>query len=325
MKIKEEFPGIKENVFLAPYTTFKIGGRARYFFIVKEKKDLIEALQIVKQLKLPFFILGRGSNILVSDEGYRGLVIKCQMSNVKFQKNKIYSEAGTELKNLVRLSLEKSLAGLEWAAGIPGTIGGAIYGDTAAFGFSIADAIKSVEILDSKTLKIKNLSLKDCNFFNKESIFKNNKNLTILSVVLKLKKGNKKEIQKKIKEYLNHRKKTQPLNFSSAGCIFKNIELADLPEYKKCHYKYSDNKSLIIQGEFVPVSAGKIPAGYLIEKCGLKGKKIGGAQISEKHANFIVNLKEARAKDILKLINLIKQKVKRKFGIILKEEIQIIQ
>lgn len=287
---------IKKNILLKNYTTFKIGGSVKYFFEVESKEDLILAIKLAKKLKLPFFILGGGSNLLVADERYNGLVIKmkntkCKMRNEKL-KCKIFVEAGYSLAKLVRDSIYKNLTGLEWAAGIPGTIGGAIKGNAGAFGSSMADIVKTVEVLDSKNLKTKIFKNKDCKFGYRDSIFKKNKTLIILSTKLQLERGNKKEIEKKIKEYLNYRKKTQPLDLPSAGSIFKN------PPGKS--------------------------AGELIEKCGLKGKKIGNAQISEKHANFIVNLGGAKAKDVLKLINLAKKKVKERFSIELEEELTML-
>ena len=319
--------GFPQNVLLKNHTTFKIGGPAKLFFIAKTKEDLISALKTAKRLKLPFFILGGGSNLLISDKGYKGLVIKLQMSGIRVQDGKIYTQAGTELWGLIELSFKKGLTGLEWAAGIPGTIGGAIYGNAGAFGSFMADVIKNITVLDSKTLKIKNIPLKDCKFGNKDSILKHpegvasrrpygasKKNLIILSAILQLKKGNKKRVQEKIKEYLKYRTKTHPLNFPSAGCAFKNPAL-------KIKNKKLLNKFPELQ-EFS--KKGLIPTGYLIEKCGLKGKKIGRAEISEKHANFIINLGGARASDVLKLIKLTKKKVKNKFGINLEEEIQII-
>jgi len=296
MDIKKRLPKIQENISLAEYTTIKIGGKARYFFKAENKEDLIKTIRVAKEFKLPFFILAGGSNILFSDKGYKGLVIKFQISNFKIQDSNIYTEAGVKLDNLVKSAQKENLTGLEWAAGIPGTVGGAIYGNAQAFNVKMSDLVKEVEILDIKTLKIKNLSKNQCSFSLKNSIFKINKNLIIISAVLKIKKGNKKEIEEKIKEFLKYRKEKHPLNFPSAGSVFIN------PENSK----------------------GIIHAGYLIEKCGLKGKKIGKAQISDKHANFIVNLKGAKSEDVLKLIKLTKQKVKEKFGILLKEEIQII-
>ena len=256
----------KRNISLAKHTTFKIGGPAEYFCMLNNKEDIIKAVKWAKERKLPFFVLGGGSNLLFSEKRYKGLVIK----------------TGTPLFLYVS-------KGLEWAVGIPGTIEGAVYGNIGAFKKSMKDAVESVEVLDVETEKIKVFKNRDCQFSYRDSIFKRNKNLIILSVKIKPKKSN----PKKIKKYLNYRKETQPLNFPSAGSVFKN--------------------------------PSGFSAGELIEKCGLKGKKIGKAKISEKHANFIINLGGAKAKDVLKLIKFIKQKVKNKFGIYLQEEIQIVK
>ncbi|MDO8601103.1 MAG: UDP-N-acetylmuramate dehydrogenase [bacterium] len=271
MLIKKLLPSIRENVSLASYTSFKIGGPARYFFLAKNKDDLLKAVMAAKELNLPFFILGGGSNLLVSDKGYKGLVIK----------------TGESLSSYV-------LKGLEWAAGIPGTIQGAVYGNAGAFGKSMKDAVESVEVFDLKTGGIKVFKNRDCKFAYRTSIFKKNKNLIIVSVKIvdEAKVSSPRITGARIKEYLNYKKDTQPLNFPSAGSVFKN-------------------------------PAG-FSAGELIEKCGLKGKKIGQAAISEKHANFIVNLGKGKAKDVVGLIKLIKAKVKNKFKINLEEEIQFL-
>ena len=307
-------PGIKKNILLKNCTTFKIGGKAKYFFIAKTQKDLISAVKTAKKNNLPFFILGQGSNLLVSDRGYNGLVINFQFSIFNFQKNKIIAGGGAPLGKLVTASAEKNLTGLEWAAGIPGTVGGAIFGNTGAFGKSMKDIIKGVEVFDAKTGKIKNFKNKNCKFGYKNSIFKKNKKLIILSALLKLKKSRKEEIKRKIKKYLNYRKEKQPLNFLSAGSVFKNFipgqnEISGAGPALKTAWKDFREKEMI-------------PAAYLIEKCNLKGKRLGNVKISEKHANFIINLGQGKAEDVIKLIKLAKRKVKNKFGIFLKEEIQ---
>ena len=326
----------QKNVSLKDYTTFKIGGRAKYFCIVSTKPGLVGAIKLAKKMKLPIFILGAGSNLLISDKGYNGLVIKIENCKLKVEfcdsrtkrkkktkssshiKNcKVNAEAGVPLNKLVSVSAEKSLSGMEWAAGIPGTVGGAVYGNAGAFGKSMKDVIKTVTVLKIpnpksdhspfpmgwvaqpfnkgcgeipnkfQTKKYKN---KECRFGYRDSIFKKRKDLIIISVTLQLKKGKKKEIGNIMKEYLEYKKKTQPLNFPSAGSVFKNPK-----------------------GFF---------AAELVEKCGLKGKKIGNAKFSEKHANFIVNLGGAAAQDVKKLINLAKKSVKNKFKVKLEEEIQ---
>jgi len=223
-KIKNLLPGVKENVSLKDYTTFKIGGKAKYFFVAKTKNELIKAIKVSKQLNLPFFILGGGSNVLFSDKEFKGLVIRVKNVKFKIKNCVINAEAGAPLPLLVQKAQQNSLSGLEWAVGIPGTIGGAVYGNASAFGKAIGDLVKQVEVLDLKTFKIKKLSKKECQFKYKDSIFKHKKNLLILSVISRLKKGNKEKIKENMKRFLTIRKETQPLNYPSAGCIFKNLK-----------------------------------------------------------------------------------------------------
>ncbi|MDO8663771.1 MAG: UDP-N-acetylmuramate dehydrogenase [Candidatus Wildermuthbacteria bacterium] len=306
--IKKTLTGIQENISLAEYTTFGIGGKARYFINASTREDLTRAVERAKELKLPFFVLGSGSNLLVADEGFNGLVIK--MQNAKYdhspfstgwvaqpfnkgcgelQTTKIIAEAGLLLNKLVNISVENGLAGAEWSAGIPGTVGGAVRGNAGAFGTSMKDIVESVEALDIKSAEFKNFDSKRCGFGYRQSIFKKNKNLIIFSAILKLKKEDKEKVRKKVKEYLDYRRERHPKE-PSAGSVFKN------------------------------------PPGFfardLILKCGLGGKKIGGAKISEQHSNFILNFNKARAKDVKDLIILAKQKVKNKFNIKLEEEIE---
>ena len=283
----------QKNISLAKHTTFKIGGPAKYFCIAESKEDIIEAIKKAKEKKLPLFILGNGSNVLALDEGFDGLVIKIETRSLSTDRDRVSAEAGAKLKDLLRLSAREGLTGLEWIAGIPGTVGGAIYGNAQAFDGKMSNLIKSVEVLDDRSLKIKKISQKKCRFSLKSSVFKKNKNLIIISAILRLKRGNKKEIRNKIKENLAWRKKRHPLNYPSAGSVFIN-------------------------------RSKKFPSAYLIEQSGLKGRKIGDAQVSKKHAGFIVNLGKAKSRDVLELIKIIKKEVKKKFRIKLEEEIQIV-
>ena len=307
---------MERNILLKDYTTFKIGGPAKYFFIVKNEKDLINAIKFAKEKKLKIFILGGGSNVLFSDKGFNGLVVKIDFKEIKILENKIMTDSGVELSKFANIVSKNGFSGFEWAVGIPGaTVGGSVFGNAQAFNQKISDSIKFVKTLDLKTLKIKDFSKEQCNFSLKNSIFKKNKNLIILSIVFDLKKGNEKEIKEKVNNFLKHRKKFHPIEFPSAGSIFVNPE------------KKIKNKNLLKKyPEFVEFNKkGVIPAGYLIEKCELRGKKIGGAQISEKHANFIINFKNAKSKDVLDLINLAQKKVKKEFKINLEIEEQIIK
>jgi len=259
--VLEELSNLKKDVSLAPYTTFKIGGKARYFYEAKNSKDLVRAVKAAKKSDMPFFILGGGSNILVSDKGFDGLIVRLQATSYKLQANKIVVDAGVLLSKLVDESVKAGLTGLEWAVGIPGTVGGAVKGNAGSQkgGSSIGDLAESVTLLNPAGQVI-TVDKKWMRFSYRHSRLKDmakEKQLIILSIVLKLEKGDVKKIKQLINERLIGRRQNIPSE-PSAGCIFKNPE------------KYS--------------------AGYLIERCGVKGKKIGRAMISEKHANFIVRV-----------------------------------
>ena len=314
-KILQKLPGIQRNILLKDYTTYKIGGPAKYFFIAKAKEDLIIALKAANEFNLPVFILGGGSNLLVSDNGFLGLIIKMNISGVKFKGSEAVIGDGYNLTKLAGLSAKNGLSGLEWAFGIPGaTVGGAIYGHAQAFGAKISDLVESVEAINLKTFKSKIFTKKQCQFSLKNSIFKKNKNWVIVSAILKFSKRDKKKIRERINNFSAYRKKGHPMSFSSAGSTFVNTE------------KKITNKKLL---EKFPAlkefnKRGVIPSGYLIEEAGLMGKRIGNAKISEKHANFIVNLGGAKAEDVFKLINLAKKKVKETFGVLLETEVQLV-
>jgi len=313
--IKELLPAIKKGVPLSAYTSFKIGGLAKYFFEARTRDELVNALEAARQTNLPFFILAGGSNILFSDNGFGGLVIKIQFSDFKRQDLKIYAEAGAKLSDIVGLAVESGLTGLEWAAGIYGTVGGAVRGNAGAFNGSVSIILEKVEVLDTTDNKIKNFDNKDCQFTYRESVFKKNKDLIILSALFKLKKRDKAKIERQMSKNIEYRTENQPIDKPSAGSIFKN------PEFKivdKGLFKdYPDFKNFS--------SKGIVPAGFLIDKAGLRGKRIGNAKISEKHCNFIINLGRARAEDVIYLINLVKEKVGALFGIELEQEIMIIK
>jgi len=295
-KILKSLPGVQKNISLQNYTTFKIGGLAKYFFVAKSKEDLLNVIKTTKTLKLPIFILGGGSNLLISEKGFKGLVIKIDILSTKIDGNKIIVGAGENATKISYLSADNGFSGLEWAAGMPGTIGGAIYGNAQAFGTKISDIVESVEAINLKTFEIRNFSKEQCQFSLKNSIFKEAKEWVIISAVLEFKNEDVEQIKNKIKEFLEYRRTKHPMDFPSAGSVFVN-----------------------------PENNGEVtPAGVLIAKCNLAGKKIGGAQISEKHCNFIINLGKAKAKDVLALIKLAKTKVKKSFNINLVTEIQCI-
>ena len=293
---------IKENVFLKEHTTFQVGGQARYFLEVASKQDLQEAIGWAKQKGLPFFVLGGGSNLLVSDAGFFGLVLKLKIKNsikIKNYKLKIIDKssaivqisAGISLFETGQWCFEHSLSGLEWSTGIPkATIGGALFMNAGAFGTNMADITEQVEAFDVEKNKFRVFDFDACEFGYKESIFKRNKNLIIVSAKLKFEKKQQAEIKKEMQRVLSYRKERHPMQFPCAGSIFKNPR--------------------------------NIPAGEAIQKAGLSGKQIGQAKISEQHCNFIVNLGGASSVDVKALIDLAKKQVKEKLGVELEEEIQ---
>lgn len=303
---------IEKNIELKKYTTFKIGGPAQYFVIVNNKQELQEALLYGKENNLKVFILGGGTNLLISDQGIKGLVIKINLNKLEYKNNTVLVGAGLSLAHLLAESLDNNLRGLEFATGIPGTVGGAIRGNAGTYGLAMSDVIKKVIYLD-EDYNIKEFSKEECNFKYRHSIFKE-KPYYILETELELEEGNIDEVKKLIKERLEYRNNTQPKGFS-AGCIFKNINFKDV-----------DIEELRKRGVEIDKFSKfeKIPAGYLIEEMGLKGKTIGGAKISDKHANYILNNNNASSEDIIILISYIKQQIRDKYGIQLEEEIQIV-
>lgn len=319
---------IQENVSLKQYSSFRIGGEAKYFCIAENEYDIKYALDFAIENKLKIFILGNGTNLLISDKGFNGLVIKIQTGKMEIDESgegfNVHSESGVPLGKLVLETVKRGASGLEWAAGIPALLGGAVCSNAGAYGKSISESIESVKVLELsfsgvgkylEKYETKQMDAVSCNFAYRQSIFKENKRFLILEASLFLGKGDTDKMQTEIRERIQSRAKKQPLEYPNVGSIFKNPILSD-EEIAKITFRCSEAQQAIFDR--------KIPAGFLIEKIGLKGKKIGGAMISEKHANFIVNTGGATAEDVVILISLIKQKVRQKFDIQLHEEIEYV-
>ena len=276
------------------HTSFKIGGTAEQFVKVTNEEELKEAIKYAKGKNLKITIIGNGSNLLVLDKGIRGLVIKIDIQKLEIEKKEKYAEitVGSGYKTMalgIKL-MNEGISGFEELSGIPGTIGGAIFMNAGAYGKEIKDINISTICMDYDG-KIFELPNKEQEFEYRSSIF-NKKDYIILETKLKLEYGKKEEIKKKMDEYLSSRKEKQPIEYPSAGSTFKRQE-------------------------------GVITA-KLIDECGLKGFKIGGAKVSEKHAGFIINYNNAKAKDVFDLIKYVKEKVYEKYGIKIKEEIRIV-
>ena len=276
------------------HTSFKVGGNADVFVKIRNVKELKEVLKIIKEERLPFFIMGNGSNLLVKDNGIRGIVLKIELDKIEIDKKEEYYYikvgAGVKLMAFARRLLREEIEGFEFASGIPGTIGGAIRMNAGAYGGEMKDIVVETTFMDTEG-NIHILKNSEHEFEYRNSIF-SKKNWIILETTLKLKKGNKKQIKEKMEEYASSRSEKQPLKYPSAGSTFRRGE-------------------------------GYITA-KLIDECGLKGYRIGDAQVSELHAGFVINKGNATAEDLLKLIEQVKEKVYEKFNKKIELEIQVI-
>ncbi|MCX6800310.1 MAG: UDP-N-acetylmuramate dehydrogenase [Candidatus Falkowbacteria bacterium] len=304
---------IEQNIILAPLTTYKIGGPAQFFFNVQSRDDLLMASEWATLNNTPITCLAGGSNVLINDTGIKGLVLKIDNKNLQIKGDRLEAEAGANLMATSRLANGQGYSGLEWAIGIPGSVGGAVRGNAGAHGFYMADIVETIECFDLTRREFKKFSNKDCEFTYKESLVKKNPNLIIWNIEFKLIKGNPIEIKANVEKFIEIREKSQP-RLASAGCVFKNLDILDIEliSPKLANYIQKNN----------PPKSGKVGAGWLIDLIGLKGIAKGGAKVSLEHANFIVSTGRATANDVIFLINLIKKRTYDQFGITLQEEIQ---
>ncbi len=299
---------IQKDVLLKKYSTFGVGeGRAEYFFDAHSPEEIMTAVLWAKDKKIPFGIFAGGSNIIFPDKNLRGLTIRVSGGEVVRSKNVFTVYAGTPLKDVVTTSIDAGFEGLETLSGIPGTICGAVFGNAGAYGRSIADAVRDVEIFDGAKRML--LSNKMCRFGYRDSIFKK-KDYVILRVMLELSKGNKKALKDKSQEIIAIREKKYPSGSRSPGSFFKNIPVSSV---SKSSLKKLDHSKIIF---------GKIPAGYLLEAVNAKNVRVDGISVAPYHGNLILNNGRGTEKDVKKLSGLLIARVKRKFGITLEPEVQ---
>lgn len=275
---------------MSKHTTFKIGGPADIFVKVTTIEELEGVLELSKKRNISVTVIGNGSNILVTDKGIRGITVKLFFDEIEFADGFLTVGAGVLLPKLARVAYEKELTGVEFLSGIPGSVGGAIFMNSGAYGGQISDVIVETTFID-ENLNVRTVKKEELEFSYRKSIFQD-KNWIIIGTKLKLERGNKEEIKNKMEEYSFSRKEKQPLDMPSAGSVFKRGE------------NYISAK--------------------LIDECELKGLRIGDAKISEKHAGFIVNTGNATADNVLNLIDKIKEIVKEKFNVDLETEIKIL-
>lgn len=324
---------VKEQEPLAKHVHFRIGGPATYFFEAKNSNEIEQAVDAAQEFGVPFFVLGGGSNVLVSDQGFDGLVIKAANREIKIEQSNVFVEAGAPLALVANKAAEAGLSGFEWAATMPGTVGGAVRGNAGCFGSEMKDVVKKVDVLvpqkpffnsrelengggEEKWMK-KEFPKDDCMFAYRDSIFKHMDPAPIvLSAELQLQKEYSATCAARVQEFLETRASSQPLATATAGCMFKNFEFKDQNEIAK-----------LVEHTQIPesfIAMKRIPAGWIIDQLGLKGQKIGNAQISEKHGNFFLNLGGATADEMVQLIALVKTRARNEYGVQLQEEVQYI-
>ncbi len=283
----------KENIFLnepmSRHTTFKVGGNAKALVIIRKEEELTDLIPYLIRMQEPYYIKGNGSNILVGDKGYNGVILDLStgFNNIECTGNIIRCEAGAFMSSIARVCCENSLTGFEFASGIPGTIGGGVVMNAGAYGGELSNVVKSVKVMNPEG-EIFNIGKADMEFGYRTSVIKT-RPFTVLEVVLELEDGDKDKIKDTMDELNQRRREKQPLEYPSAGSTFKRPE-----------------------GYF---------AGKLIMDAGLRGYTIGGAAISEKHCGFVINKGNATAEDVYELITEVQEKVKDRFGVSLEPEI----
>ncbi|MBI2268279.1 MAG: UDP-N-acetylmuramate dehydrogenase [Candidatus Blackburnbacteria bacterium] len=322
-------PKILENVPLAKYTTLGIGGPARYFVEVLSEKDLKGAIAWAREKGVEYIVIAGGSNLLVSDEGYEGLVIRIKFSGIEQQDGAIIVKAGTHLQKLVDYTIEHGLDGLSTMVGVPGSVGGAVYGCAGAYGDNIRDYIKEITYFDGE--KVVTITRDDYVTGYRDSIFKRNKNWIILKIKFAgLPHTDKEGLEREAVEVLERRAQKYNSGLKSPGSFFKNIpedelSLGQLTKVRKLIAEWEHNPDYIKRfGNTSVVRFGKIPAGNLIDMLGGKGDQIGQIKINEFHANTFVNLGGGDAKDFISLARKWRDKVREEFGLILEPEVQLV-
>lgn len=298
-------PGVKENEALAPHTTYRIGGPAEFFFEAKTADDGTKALKACVELGLPYLILGGGSNMLVADEGVKGLTIKMVNRGLSIDGTKATVEAGTASGMTAMKTVEAGLAGFEWAAALPGTIGGAVRGNAGCYGGDMRGSVEAVRVFDGGQEKM--MTNAECGFAYRTSIFKRQPGMIVLSATLQLKPGQGVEAGRALMQrFVLDKKAKQPVESYSAGCVFTNWKPNNEQEMAVIRKCLDLNKE-----EVVPfTSDGAIPAGWIIDRAQLKGMKVGHVSISDKHGNFFVSDGQARASEVIALTSAVKMKIR---------------
>jgi UDP-N-acetylmuramate dehydrogenase len=323
-QLKQQFGDqVRFDEALSKYTTFKIGGPAKVFLMPKTNEALMDSFRFVLENHLPYFILGGGSNVLMSDAGFDGVVIKPRNTELRVEGDLVHADAGVVLGKVAALSAKSGLTGLEWGIAVPGNVGGAVRGNAGAFGGEIKDTLVSAQVFDGKELKT--LSNAELQFSYRTSRIKREGGKEIvISATFKLVPADAAQCQETVKKFLDKKFQDQPMGELCAGCLFKNIEVDGQTKALRAPSKGEPTERFMQEVPEDFWTKGKVPAGWLIEKAGLKGYTQKGVKVSEKHANFLVNIGTGNAEAVKELADSVKTLVRKQFGVELEEEVEML-
>ena len=299
-----------ESAPLSEYTRFGIGGPASLLVDTEDCDAFVKALQVVQASGEPFVVIGGGTNLIVADEGYRGIVLRYLGERIERQCDRVHAEAGAVLQDLVDFCNAQGLQGVETMTGIPGSVGAAVYGNAGAYGHSISERVLEVKFYDGDT--VRSLDREGCAFHYRQSVFKQRKEWIIFSTTLSMQEAEPAELQKISDSILQTRNKKYPPAMKCAGSIFKNFLWAELPEAVQQEVP----QKVIIEG--------KVPAAYFLEAVGAKGMRNGDIHVADYHANLIYNAGEGTARQLREVIAELKTRVTQRFGIDIEEEVQYV-
>lgn len=308
---------MKEEESLARHTVFRIGGPARFFVAAATAEDIAGAIHVAEDRGLPWLVLGSGSNVLVSDRGFPGVVIHPTDGRISTAGVELIADAGVTMAKAVACALRAGLCGFEWAIGVPGTIGGSVRGNAGCFGSEMKDVVRSFAVFNAATGRTETWPGSAAQFGYRQSTFKSSPELVVLGATLALRPGDPAAGLKLVRAYTAHRAETQDIGTQSAGCMFKNV-----PWVRR---DVDPERLLERHPDLTPFRQNPaIPAGFLIDQVGLKGHRVGAAKVSERHGNFFLNTGGATAEEVTILVGVAKEYVHRSYGLLLEEEIQYI-
>ncbi len=295
---------------LARYTRFGIGGPADVYAETDAVETFVAALEAARASGLPWVVIGGGTNLIVSDAGFRGIVLRFTAATVRAENHRVLADAGAELQTVVDFAIAQGLRGIETLAGIPGSLGAAVYGNAGAYGHSLSEVVDTVRFFDGRSVRI--VDSRECEFHYRESVFKRHKERIIFSAVLALQPADGAELERTAAGIVETRNRKFPVTMKCAGSVFKNLILAELPAAAAAQVPEN------------VVREGKVPAAFFLEQAGAKGQSRGDIRVADYHANLLYNAGAGTARDLRELIADLKQRVQARFGIELEEEVQYV-